>query len=56
MIWSKEETLSRAEIEEIQLARLKTTVQQNWDKVPAYRKKMEEAGLISGGGFGFTDI
>lgn len=45
MIWSKEETLSRAEIEEIQLARLKSTVQQNWDKVPAYRKKMEEAGI-----------
>lgn len=45
MIWSKEETLSRAEIEEIQLARLKTTVQLNWDKVPAYRKKMEEAGV-----------
>ena len=45
MIWSKEETLSRAEIEEIQLARLKDTVQQNWDRVPAYRKKMEEAGI-----------
>lgn len=45
MIWSKEETLSRKEIEEIQLARLKATVQQNWDKVPAYRKKMEEAGV-----------
>lgn len=45
MIWSKEETLSRAEIEEIQLARLKTTVRLNWDKVPAYRKKMEEAGV-----------
>ncbi len=45
MIWSKNETLSRAEIEEIQLARLKATVQQNWDKVPAYRKKMEDAGV-----------
>ncbi|MBQ2804216.1 MAG: phenylacetate--CoA ligase [Lachnospiraceae bacterium] len=45
MIWSKEETLSRVEIEEIQLNRLKATVQQNWDKVPAYRKKMEEAGV-----------
>ena len=45
MIWSREETLPRAEIEEIQLARLKETVQQNWDKVPAYRKKMEEAGI-----------
>lgn len=45
MIWSKEETLSRAEIEEIQLARLKSTVRQNWDKVPAYRNKMEEVGI-----------
>ncbi|MBE5867738.1 MAG: phenylacetate--CoA ligase [Lachnospiraceae bacterium] len=45
MIWSKEETLSRQEIEEIQLARLKATVEQNWNRVPAYRKKMEEAGV-----------
>ncbi|MGN0432551.1 MAG: phenylacetate--CoA ligase family protein [Lachnospiraceae bacterium] len=45
MIWSKEETLSRAEIEAIQLARLKDTVKQVWEKVPAYRKKMEEVGV-----------
>lgn len=45
MIWSKQETLSRAEIEAIQLSRLKDTVQQVWEKVPAYRKKMEEAGV-----------
>lgn len=45
MIWSKEETLSRSEIEEIQLARLKETVNRVWEKVPAYRKKMEEAGV-----------
>ena len=45
MIWSKEETLSRQEIEEIQLARLKETVNRVWEKVPAYRKKMEEAGV-----------
>ncbi len=45
MIWSKEETLSRQEIEEIQLARLKQTVELNWNKVPAYRKKMEDAGV-----------
>lgn len=45
MIWSKEETLSRQEIEEIQLTRLKATVEQNWNQVPAYRKKMEEAGV-----------
>lgn len=45
MIWSKEETLSRQEIEEIQLARLKKTVSMVWEKVPPYRKKMEEAGV-----------
>lgn len=45
MIWSKEETLSREEIEAIQLARLRQTVSQVWEKVPPYRKKMEEAGV-----------
>lgn len=45
MIWSKEETLSREEIEAIQLARLRQTVGQVWEKVPPYRKKMEEAGV-----------
>lgn len=45
MIWSKEETLKRSEIEAIQLERLKQTVNQVWEKVPAYRKKMEEAGV-----------
>ncbi len=45
MIWSKEETLSREEMEAIQLTRLKDTVKQVWDKVPAYRKKMEDAGV-----------
>lgn len=45
MIWSKEETLSREEIEAIQLTRLMQTVRQVWEKVPPYRKKMEEAGV-----------
>ncbi|MDO5406848.1 MAG: phenylacetate--CoA ligase [Eubacteriales bacterium] len=45
MIWSKEETLSRQEIEAIQLERLKETVQRVWDRVPAYRAKMEAAGV-----------
>lgn len=48
MIWSKEETLSREEIEGIQLSRLKSTVEQVWNRVPAYRKKMEEAGVKPG--------
>ncbi len=42
MIWSKNETLLRAEIEEIQLVRLKETVQRVYEKVPAYRDKMDK--------------
>ena len=45
MIWSKEETLSRAEIEKIQLERLQETVPRVYAKVPAYRKKMDDAGV-----------
>lgn len=45
MIWAKEETLSRAEIEEIQLAKLKKLVHYVYDKVEPYRKKMDEAGV-----------
>lgn len=45
MIWAKEETLSRAEIEQIQLARLQETVARVYEKVPAYRRKMDEAGI-----------
>ncbi len=45
MIWSKEETLSRSEIEKIQLARLQETVRRVYDKVEPYRKKMIDAGV-----------
>lgn len=45
MIWSEEETLSREDIGSLQLSRLKETVERVWNKVPAYRKKMEEAGV-----------
>ena len=45
MIWSKEETFSRNEIEALQLERLKETLARIYEKVPAYRKKMEEAGI-----------
>ena len=34
MIWSKEETLSRKEIEKIQLERLQETVSRVYEKVP----------------------
>ncbi|BFL45753.1 phenylacetate--CoA ligase family protein [Lactonifactor longoviformis] len=46
MIWAKEETLSRADIETIQLERLQETVRRVYGKVPAYRKKMEAAGIV----------
>lgn len=45
MIWAKEETLPRKEIEQIQLTRLQETVKRIYEKVPAYRSKMEEAGI-----------
>lgn len=45
MIWAKEETMSRAEIEAIQLARLQETVSRVYEKVQPYRKKMDEAGV-----------
>ncbi len=45
MIWAKEETLSRKEIEALQLERLKNTVQRVYDNVEPYRNKMKEAGV-----------
>ena len=45
MIWSREETLKRSEIEEIQLNRLKETVRRVYDNVAPYRKKMDDAGV-----------
>lgn len=43
MIWAKEETMSRKEIEKIQLTRLKETVNKVYNKVPLYRNKMDNA-------------
>ena len=45
MIWAKEETLPRAEIEAIQLERLKETVHYIYEKVEPYRRKMDGAGV-----------
>lgn len=47
MIWAKEETLSREEIEQLQLSRLKATIERVYRKIPAYRKKMEEIGITT---------
>ncbi len=45
MIWSKEESLSREEIERLQLSRLRETVTRVYEKVPYYRAKMDDAGV-----------
>lgn len=45
MIWAKEEALSRGEIEKIQLERLKKQVEVAYNKVSAYRHKMDEVKL-----------
>lgn len=45
MIWSKEETLSRSEIEALQLERLQETVNRVYEKVEAYRAKMDAVGV-----------
>jgi len=45
MIWSKEETLYRKEMNALQLERLKETVARVYEKVEPYRKKMDEAGV-----------
>ncbi len=45
MIWGKEESLPRAELDELQLAKLKETVKRVYEKVPAYRTKMDERNI-----------
>ncbi len=45
MIWSKEECLSREEIQALQLARLQETVARVYEKVPYYRAKMDAMGV-----------
>jgi len=45
MIWAKEETLPRKELEQLQLMRLQETVARIYEKVPAYREKMTLAGI-----------
>ncbi len=45
MIWSKEETMPREQLEALQLERLKETVARVYEKVEPYRRKMNEAGV-----------
>ena len=45
MIWAKEETFTREEMNALQLQRLQETVKRVYDKVEPYRRKMDEIGL-----------
>ncbi len=45
MIWAKEETLSREDMQKLQLERLQETVKRVYEKVPYYRQKMQEKGV-----------
>ena len=48
MAWSKEETISRGEMRQIQLGRLQKTVSYVYGKNPIYRKKLDELGVKPG--------
>lgn len=45
MIWAKEECLPRDEMEDLQFTRLKETLHRIYEKVPAYRNKMDAAKI-----------
>lgn len=45
MIWNKVESISRSEMESLQLERLKWSVSRAYDKVPYYTKRMDESGV-----------
>ncbi len=45
MIWSKEESLPRYKLEEIQNARLAETIKRVYENVPFYRQKFDEMGI-----------
>ena len=45
MIWSNKETMSRGDMNALQLERLKETVARVYERVEPYRKKMDEAGV-----------
>ena len=52
MIWSKYETLSREEMNALQLERLKETVFRVYEKVEPYRRKMDDACILRSSSFG----
>jgi len=46
MIWSKDETLPRLELEKLQTKRLKETVARVYGVVPFYQQKFKELGIV----------
>ncbi len=56
MIWSLEETLSRSEIEDIQLSNLKKQVQYAYDNVSHYKNKMDSIGIKPGDIKSLSDV
>ena len=46
MFWQEEiETMDRADLERLQLERLKNIVAYVYDRVPFYRKRLDDAGV-----------
>ncbi|QRN84981.1 phenylacetate--CoA ligase [Clostridia bacterium] len=57
MIWNKKyETMDREELEALQLARLKSTVQHVYDHVPFYKNKLDEIGFLPGDVKSLADV
>ncbi|MGZ8441469.1 MAG: phenylacetate--CoA ligase family protein [Candidatus Deferrimicrobiaceae bacterium] len=56
MAWSKEETISRSDMGRIQLGRLQKTVAYIYGKNPAYRKRLDAAGVTPEGIRSLDDI
>lgn len=57
MIWNESiECASRDEIRRLQSARLAETVERVYHSVPAYRRKMQEAGLVPADIRGIDDL
>jgi phenylacetate-CoA ligase len=48
MAWSKEETIGRSEMQEIQLARLQKTVSYVYEKNAFYKKRLDDLGVKPG--------
>ena len=56
VIWQKEETLSRDEMQALQSERLLKTVAHVYENVPFYKKKMDDMGLEVGDIQGIKDL